>query len=83
MGGGAAADPTRPERSIGPIRVGTRGPDVGSAVWRGPQKSGLLFSLRGVQSFTYQEEELPWGNRIGDLAFTVFSLRRLEEVTVF
>lgn len=61
MGGGAAADPTRPERSIGPTRVGTRGPGVGSAVWRGPEKFGLFFSLRGVQPFTYSGRGAPVG----------------------
>ena len=83
VGGGAAADPTRPERSIGPTRVGTRGPGVGSAVWRGPEKFGLFFSLRGVQPFTYSGRGAPWGDRIEGLASTVLSLRRLEEVTVF
>ena len=39
----AAADPTGPGLNIGPIRVGTRGPGVGSAVWRGLEKSGLFF----------------------------------------
>lgn len=61
MGGGAAADPTRPERCIGPIRVGTRGTGVGSAVWRGPEKFGLFFSLRSLQPFTYSGRGAPVG----------------------
>lgn len=50
-GGREAADPARPRQSSAPIGVETRGPDAGSAVWRGLEKSCRLFSRCGAQTF--------------------------------
>lgn len=60
-GGRAAADPARPGHSSAPIGVETCCPGVGSAVWRGLEKPGRLFSLCRAETFAYPERGTPVG----------------------